>query len=66
MKRFWKVLRTHSPHPDCDRRGDRVYQLLLEWSAETEHSPTSTQEDADANRDLRSRLDPTPGPDPDH
>ena len=33
MKRLWKVLRTNHTPPDSARRWERVYRLLLEWSA---------------------------------
>ncbi len=66
MKRFWQVQRTHQSHPDHERRWERVYQLLLEWSAQADHSSTPSQEETHANRDLCPCLDPTPSADPDH
>ena len=32
MNRTWQVHRDGVPHPDGQRRGDRAYQLLLQWA----------------------------------
>jgi hypothetical protein len=69
MKHSWQVTRATAPHPDGDRRWDRAYQLLLEWSAGDPAGPNPTSpppETTDASRDLRPRIDPAAGPDPDH
>ena len=66
MKRAWTVLRTHHASPDGTRRSDRAYRMLLERDAAAGPSQPTTQEDADANRDLRPGLDPAPSPDADH
>ncbi len=66
MKRFWQVQRTHQSHAAHERRWERVYQLLLDWSAETDAVPTPNHEETHANCDLRPRLDTTPSTDADH
>ena len=75
MKRHWRVRRQTHPCPDGQRRWNQAYHLLLEWttpielptilSAPTVSLPDADQEDDDAHRALRSRVDPATGPPPD-
>jgi hypothetical protein len=36
MKRQWRTRRQVTPYPDGQRRWDRAYQLLLEWTTARE------------------------------
>ena len=61
MKRVWQVRRTHrTDDADGNRRRDRCYQLLLEWTS------TPTSEDADESGTLRPRLDAATSSGADH
>ena len=69
MTHSWQVTRATAPRPDGQRRWDRAYQLLLEWSAGEPTDPDPNvppPEMTDASRDLRPRIDPAADPDPDH
>jgi len=75
MKRQWRTRRQTLPQPDGQRRWDRAYQLLLEWttpcetaSATSDPSPVSTvapllstQEVEHAGGPVCARLDPATG-----
>jgi hypothetical protein len=50
MKRQWQVARQFQTCADGQRRWDRAFQLLLEWTAPV------TQEVTDANRSLSACL----------
>ena len=50
MKRQWQVARQFQTCADGQRRWDRAFQLLLEWTAPV------TQEVTDANRSLSVSL----------
>jgi hypothetical protein len=67
----WQLQRSGVPHLDGARRWDTAYQLLLTWA----HAPHIVgqalpaphhQEEADADRIVRTGLDHPPTTDPDH
>lgn len=69
--RQWKITRRTIRHPDAQRRWDQVYQSLLSWTSSPTQPPLAepphpSQEEADANRCVRPRLDPEPKPGPKH
>ena len=71
MKHQWRACRTFQPHPDAQRRWDRAYQLLLEWTLPPEQAtdqllPHNPTEVAHAHSHVCPCLHPTPGPDTDH
>jgi hypothetical protein len=75
MRHSWRCSRSFEEHPDGQRRWDHAYQLLLHWSAlpkDTGSAPPGTavspdpEEVAHASGDLRSRLHPPAGADPDY
>jgi len=66
--RQWKTTRQFLERPDAQRRWDRAYQYLVQWTADPMSSPVPErvqidQEEFNENSRLCSRLDPTPGPD---
>lgn len=75
MKRQWRTRRQALPQSDGQRRWDRAYQLLLEWTTPSETAtatadpspvPTvaallSTQEVEHAGGPVCARLDPATG-----
>ena len=68
-KRQWSIRRTTTQAPEAQRRWDRAYQHLLQWSAPTVSvSPkeSQAQENHHEQRGLRPRFDTTTSPDPDN
>ena len=41
MKQQWRTRRQTLPQPDGQRRWDRAYQLLLEWTTPSETAQTT-------------------------
>jgi hypothetical protein len=80
MHHQWRLRRETVNVADGNRRWDRAYQLLLEWGdpaavqpiAQTltptirSNSQQRWEEVSDADRRLRSRLNPQPSAEPDH
>ena len=70
VKHEWRVQRELTESLDGQRRWDRAYQLLLEWAATDDRSPSSvlseTQEGNHESRDLRAGVNPAPGATTDH
>jgi hypothetical protein len=73
MKRQWSICRQVKEEPDGQRRWDRAYQLLLQWTKpiEMEQWPIAVsalnlmQEVYDESSSVCACLDPTPGSSPD-
>ena len=71
MKRQWQVQRQVVVIPDGQRRWDRAYQLLMEWTTPGLSPPPATadgeriREVRHASSDLRAGLDAAAGADAD-
>ena len=66
-KRQWSIRRTTTQALQAQRRWDRAYQQVLQWSAPpVSLTPTPSQEKHEEHRSLRPRLDPTTSADPDN
>ena len=68
-KRQWSIRRTTTQAPQAQRRWDRAYQQLLQWSAPTVPlfpKELQSQENHDEHRGLRPRFDTTTSTDPDN
>jgi hypothetical protein len=70
MKHRWEVRRQLNPASDGQRRWDRAYQLLLQWTTSTSGEPAnkatagscSRQEEHHENCSLPAGFDSAPGP----
>jgi hypothetical protein len=60
----WRLRRRPSPRPDGQRRWDRAYLRLLQWTQAPQQPAESLrgQEDTHDGRALCTRLDPAPNP----
>jgi len=63
----WHVRRRPSPHPDGQRRWDRAYLALLQWTQPAAAPQTAVrsqtgQEESHDGRFVRTRLDPAASP----
>ena len=68
-KRQWSIRRTTTQAPETQRRWDRAYQHLLQWSAPTvpvSPQESQAQENHNEHRSLRPRFDTTTSTDPDN
>ena len=72
VKHAWRVRRELQGSPDGQRRWDRAYQLLLEWTATDGQLPSVAQGEVEAQEgkhesgDLRAGVNPAPGTAADH
>jgi len=66
MRRKWQIQRRLQPMPNAERRSDRAYQHLLEWTRWEEpkeasepqpHTPKGEEMRNENNRSLCSRID---------
>lgn len=72
MKRQWRVRRQWTETQDAQRRWDRAYQYLLQWSRETSQSAAilssaePVQEVNHENRSVCTSIDSNAVPDTEH
>lgn len=67
MQRRWSVRRQTIERPDANQRWDRAYQSILQWSMETDSTPSvNGKEDNYAGSGIRTGLDPRTGQAPNY